>query len=460
MADINIGTEEAPMMVPEGSPGALNYTQNIKPGQTVITPESMTPTNVAGFSQPTPTPTPVVPDPYSSTPITMTDPEKKAQTITEDVTKLNESLGGKTAFQQEQESKYGVDTAQRTITDLNARLIGLKNQEAAIPLLLERDPASQGVSQTILDRNISSALRDNAIQALTVSSLMAAASGQLSNAQSLADKAVAAKYGPIEESIRIKTANLNLILNSPEYSVEDKKRAQKQLDEQTKKQEELEKQKTEANNVNTIALEAAANGADAVTLNKIQSAKTAIEATKVAAEFLQKKTNIQTAATAGIKTQFVNRGGEFFDAKTGEVMKDPAQFFQKAGVSSFAEAYAKGLVTDLASSFTKTGVTSYDEWQLYKASGGNLSYDEYQTMDANRKAVRSSTTINNVTPETKEIDKFRADAADWISKLGADTVSWSTAFNAIRAKYPEASNELIDLTLNRDKYKDYTGSKQ
>lgn len=56
--------------------------------------------------------------------------------------------------------------------------------------------------------------------------------------------------------------------------------------------------------------------------------------------------------------------------------------------------------------------------------------------------------------DDKEIDKFRSEAGDLITKLGSNEVSWATAFNSLKAKFPKASNELIDSTLNKNEYHD------
>lgn len=56
--------------------------------------------------------------------------------------------------------------------------------------------------------------------------------------------------------------------------------------------------------------------------------------------------------------------------------------------------------------------------------------------------------------DDKEIDKFRSEAGDLITKLGSNEISWATAFNSLKAKFPQASNELIDATLNKNEYYD------
>jgi hypothetical protein len=136
----------------------------------------------------------------------------------------------------------------------------------------------------------------------------------LASAQTKADKAVAAKYDPIQEQITAATNNLNLILKSPDYSLADKNRAQAQLDVQKQKQDALDKAKQDTKDVNAVALEAAKNGADAVTLKNIMGAKDQASAIAAAGSTLK------PADT----TSVVDAGGRklLIDSKTGATIKD------------------------------------------------------------------------------------------------------------------------------------------
>lgn len=346
--DPNTGTQYTSYAVFQQNTQGVTLPTTMDPntGQATITPESVQPAAVTPFVQPNPTTIPDVANLYSTPPLEATPEETQAQGVIDDVMALNEGIAGKAAFQSDQENKFGVGTASNTLNDLNAKLIGLKNEQAAIPLLLERASSSQGVSSTIIDRQRSSLLRDNAIQALSVSAMMAAASGQLVNAQSMADRAVAAKFGPDEAKRDALLNNLNLILNSPDYDRSQKNRAQKQLDIQNEKAAKLEQQKADFASIQTIALDAAKNGADAETLTKIQASKTPIEAAAHAQVVTKQIENKEIVATAGITTPFVNKNGEFFNTTTGKPFESPEEFFRAAGVTSFEEAYKKGLVTD------------------------------------------------------------------------------------------------------------------
>jgi len=338
-----------------------NYTNN------TITPEKLAPAAPVNYQQPTPSPLPDVASLYTTPPLEQTPTEKIAQQNTEDLMNLNNQEIGKSSYQQQQEDVYGVGAAQKTVGDLNAKLIGIQNDAAAIPLLLEKADSSKGVSSDIIDRQRSSLLRDNAIQALTVSSLMAAAQGQLSNAQALADKAVAAKYGPIEEKIAAAKANLDLIINSPQYSLEQKNRAQKQLDAQNKAADDIASKKADAQTIQKMAIDAASSGADSVTLDKITNASTPLEASKAIAVFSQQQTNLESIKAANVATRFANSGGEIQDSKTGYAYTSEQDFLQKTGMT-VAQAQAKGLITPIAA----TSALKAGDTQIVTANGRSL----------------------------------------------------------------------------------------
>ena len=238
----------------------------------------------------------------------LTETGKRAQSVIDKLQGLNTSLEGRSAYRTGQESAFGVDSAQRTIQDLNAQLTQLKNESAAIPLQLQQGAAERGVTTPLLGAQQNSRLRTNAIAALGVSSLMAAAQGQLANAQSLADKAVAQKYDPIEEQIASATANLNLILQSPQYSAEQKAQAQAQLEIQKAKEQVVADARSREQDVQKIAVTAAANTQSFVptgqyqtpsqALQAIQNATSPVVAQQLAAQLFPKQGDKQVLGSA------------------------------------------------------------------------------------------------------------------------------------------------------------------
>lgn len=203
------------------------------------------------YATPTPVPVPTVSGLDTSVPqATLTQPETQANDLTTRLQQLNDSLLGKSSYQTQQETAQGIPELQKTQTELSSRLKALQNEALAIPLQIENQNIGRA-STSEIQRQSTAALRTNAIQALSINSLLESSKGNIANAQALADKAVQAKFGPLEEEQKAKLANLDLILKSPAYSIADKNRAaqmQAQVNAQTAK---LAEQK--ANHENAIA---------------------------------------------------------------------------------------------------------------------------------------------------------------------------------------------------------------
>lgn len=232
--------------------------KNVQDNPGVITFSSLSPTRPLPITDPNPSPIPAVPD---VTPLQPTEQEGKASSLIKKLVTQNDSLVGKSAYQQEQETKYGVPAAQANINDLTAQLTALKNEAAAIPLQLQQQAAGKAITNTVLGAQENARLRTNAIAALGVSTLLAASQGQLANAQAMADRAVKAKYDPIEEQIQANKDNLQLIIDSPETTLQEKNRALQQQALQDAKAEVTATKKADSTTIQKWAIEAIANGA-------------------------------------------------------------------------------------------------------------------------------------------------------------------------------------------------------
>ena len=219
---------------------------------------------------------------YSTPPLEITEPEKKAQTLTEQLQALNLSLIGESAYKTEKETEQDIVGLTKTKTDLSNQLKILQNEALAIPQQMQVEATGRGITAGGLKPLETARLRTNAIAALGVSAMLEAANGNLATANDLVDRAVKAKFDPIREEISAKMDNLNLILKSPDYTIAEKNRAQAQLDIQNAKKDAADKAEAEQKGIWGIATTAAQNGADALALQKIQQAKTKEEALQIA----------------------------------------------------------------------------------------------------------------------------------------------------------------------------------
>lgn len=219
---------------------------------------SLAPTPTQNFQSP-------VPSPYYPV-STLAEPEfglsgsqQGAQDLNTQLQQLNNEMIGRSAYQTEQENLAGIPGYESTLRDLGAQLTGIKNEAAAIPLQLMQGASERGVTTPVLGAQENSRLRTNAIAALGVSTLLSAAQGQLANAQSMADRAVAQKYDPIEEKISAGMNNLQLIMNSPQYSQDEKKQAFQQQQYLQAQAEQVAQAKQEDRDIWSIATGAASN---------------------------------------------------------------------------------------------------------------------------------------------------------------------------------------------------------
>lgn len=133
--------------------------------------------------------------------------------------------------------------------------------------------------------------------------------------------------------------------------------------------------------------------------------------------------NAALAQSANITSRFTNNGGEIFDTKTGQAYSNSTDFLKAAGVSSFAEAYSKGLVTDVNTSGVayKDLPASAQEYQYAVQNGYKGTYEDYQNEDANRK--RSVSTTNNITYGQGQDQILQADVAQTNKNLKSEAGS-------------------------------------
>jgi hypothetical protein len=328
--------------IPGQSLGATNTPAQIA----AITPGSLTTTNPLAITNPNPPP---IPNPATITPpLTITSQEQQQSDLTKTIQSENTALAGKSAFQTEQNTLAGVDTQQANINDLNAQLTSIKNEAAAIPVQ-EQSRAAQGTILTGgLQADQNQRLRDNAVKALGVSTLLAASQGLLANAQALADKAVETKFGPMEAQNKADIANLQLIANDPATTLADKNRAQAQLDIKTANEAKIAQDKADTADIWNIATTAATNRANFTAtatypnitsaLNAIQTATTKEKALQIAVD-----TGLVSAPKVN-NTQVVEVGGNkvLIDSSTGKTIK-------VLGSTSAGGGTQGGLAPDVAS---------------------------------------------------------------------------------------------------------------
>lgn len=293
-------------------------------GNFSITPEGLGTASPLPISSPTDTPIFDVTK-MEIPKLEATPQEQRASDESTKLGSLYNKLVGKSQFQTEQEQIAGIPDITKTINDLTAQLTGIKNEAASIPLAVEEN--ARGITTRDLTGQQNKLLRTNAIKALQTSTLLAAAQGNLATAQATADRAVAAKYGPIEEEINAAKENLNLILNDPLTSLQDKNRANEQLAFQQKREQALADKKEQEKDVWSIATSAAANGSAFVPSAEFPSLSMALTAMSQAdsrEEALDIAVLTGLVGGAGdLQTQVISYGdgSALINTQTGELIR-------------------------------------------------------------------------------------------------------------------------------------------
>lgn len=200
------------------------------------------------------------------------------------------------------EDTSGLNTLKKQFADLNSQILTKNAEYLKLRDMTEQNSNLKG-SFSAKDTQLARA------QAADVGLLQARAlgmQGQVSAAQDAIDRAINLKYQGIEEEITAKEKQMALI--APLLTAQQAKVAQ------------------------------------------AQERMYADEKERIAEEKAKAKENITLAMQAGVNTKFVNKNGEFFDVNSGVAYTDPQAFFKAAGVTSFEEAYKRGLITDLNNS--------------------------------------------------------------------------------------------------------------
>jgi len=249
---------------------------------------------------------------------------------------------GKQAYQIQQENALGVPEIKQQISDLNSQILsGIAEQRKtqanydAANLALEQQPQQLasvvGTKQQELQRTFAIQQAAKTADIGLLQARQAALGGQLDTALNLAQRAVDLKYQPIEDELKVKQAQLDAIAPL--------------LD----KQEKIQSQ----------ALTAYYND----------------QQQQVADEKAKAKENISLALQGGITSRFANKNGEIYDVNSGIAYSNPQDFFKAAGVTSFEEAYTRGLVQDIKPALTfKTETINGRKVRIgYDAQGNVIS---------------------------------------------------------------------------------------
>ncbi len=305
------------------TPPAVNTAIN-KVNAMTVNSSNLKPTSPTGYYTAAPIPTPSTENLGGSTD-TGNKTIQSAQDLSTQLQALNNELAGKatdTANMYAQQG-YSVDAKGNPIdpamADLKSQLANLKAQAGTIGGTVEANNIGRGVTVKGITPEIQAAKNANAADTQIVAAQIAAKTNQMTYATQLINSAINLKYAPIQSQITALTANLKLIMSSPDYTAAEKAQAADQAAAVKTKQDALTAQITNAKNVSTILLDAAKNGADSQTLANIQNAPDEASAIQAAGKYMT--TAVKPTA---LKTSVQTIGGQkvLINSDTGETIKD------------------------------------------------------------------------------------------------------------------------------------------
>lgn len=248
----------------------------------------------------------------------ITAPEAQAQSLSDQIRALQGELVGQSQFAAQQEQQRGVEALVKEKQDLANQIRSLQleskavsNQAALIPAQVMQESAGRGITIGGAAPNIAARQRIAALKqaeiaskALTLQASFEAASGNLSTALDLVDRAVAQRFDPIKEEIAVKKANLQIILDSPAFSLADKNRALRQDAIQQARLNAAEKQEQEERGIKSIAMQLSQVGNGEAARAVLQGAATEAEALFIASGSLQDPIKRQQLVNLHLDNQF------------------------------------------------------------------------------------------------------------------------------------------------------------
>lgn len=315
--------------------GTISTANTQTPSQPVtpVTPQTPAPYNVGGITFPTTTA-------YD----TQTPEQQSASDLSKSTQDLYQQLVGESQFKTDQYKALGFgmtyDANGNIIpdagtADLSAKLDSLKQQALAIPLQYQQNVQNNG--QNIFDANTQKGIdtRQNALDALNTSALIAAKNGQLTTAQHYVDNAVIQKFGPIEAQINANLKNLQLIQSSPDYTNAEKRQAAQQTQLQNQQAAELALQKQNYSDAQSKTL-SYSTIATPQQLAEMQQAQSPVQVAEIAQKYGLISPTDQTAllALAKAKADIANLplDRQLKEAQVAEARANAALHSYQAGI--------------------------------------------------------------------------------------------------------------------------------
>lgn len=367
-----------------------------------------------------------------------TEAEKAQKSILDSITSLTAQDTGKAQYAIEQENKLGIPELKTQISDLNSQvLIGLADlnkmqadfDKANLELAQQPQQLSSvvGSAQQENMRTYAITRASKAAEIGLIQARQAALGGQLETAYALADRAVTAKYAPIEDELKVKRAQLDAI--APFLAKDEAIRAEALRRQYTAEQQNIEDEKA------------------------------------------KQKQYIKLALESRVTSKYFNYAGTIIRTSDGHAFSTPEEFFKDSGATSWQDPRLTTLVSDYkpvaqASDTeivtvggnkvlinSQTGETIKSLGSSSEGSGGNSVY-KFSTDDKGRliAAGISSTDISQI--------QTLINQGNSIEDIGGITDAQKKVLtDLLKGVTPTQANQTTTIFLNKDYFKNlYTTS--
>lgn len=265
------------------------------------------------------------------------------QDLQGDILDVIAELGGESARKQELEQEAGLVDQRKELQGIISQMTGLANEAKAIPLQIQQESIGRGRTVGGVEPIQTSRLRENAIKSLGLASIGATLQGNIALAQQNVQNALDAEFEPKRAQLQV--LQQAYLFNKDALERYDKKRADELNILLSERDRVLKLQQAERQSIYDVALTAGQFGADAQTMQSIQTARSREEALQYANGFLTDPMEAKRFEREGelFKQQLANSKLDYELKKAQINAENQRQYYTKLFGGMSASEYQKYL---------------------------------------------------------------------------------------------------------------------
>ena len=396
--------------------------------------------------------------------ISLTPKEQEESDLNKRIQQLQESIAEKPAFEAEKTKEFGVEANRQAFEDMSRQLRDIQREQQMVPLTIQKESVGRGRTEAGVEPLEIGRRRTLAYDALVLSSRLDAAQGFLASSERKVLQAVENKFSPLEAELNAKMANAKMIRESPEATLQDKKRALQLEATISARTKAIEAAKEEQKNILKSVNEASSNLAKrgeftseaGLELDRIsKTAKTNLEALTMLAPYLVESklagasAELQTFARLNPNLKV---GTEEFRTKFDEYQVSQDKTNIPAAIEEFKSFFPNADLT------TPTGQKQYLDWKARVGEAGrepdivDLTGDE--AVDAWARRINSGTDKISSVPNNLR-NKVVARAKDFAAEDLAEDISLGfgqkltpeALLEQLQTAYPEFTKSEIEKKI-------------